>query len=478
MLNILYKVAYPTNIFFTIMNVFFRKAIDSRNHFLPIITSWKGVFRFLFSVLSLQHKQYFIAGKMVFFAGSDNEIAKVSLEEFLDHLQTASITKIHLWIGQPFVNTYLHETIPLLPKELAELDKRVLKCSASAPQDRKVISFPLHTNMSVTLHTHLTKEGLDLCAHLKKQKIAFSWESIIGLGIQYFQQKPTDTITPNLPARLFKGDEVLQTNPGADKNRFIYLPFLNTLQKIDPEQRGEAIDSLIGKDQHSGSIADIHLEDLLGDRKRLLPLVSKNFFRNKLSRLMNTKKNPGTKWDGRKERRKITFRPKPVLIAAVSFLILLLWSINLQFQIIRNREERDTAIVKLQRLSEQTRILDQLKATEKQYYHWMALRETLRELSISPSTILEKIDIVLTNQMWLEEIQFNKRGIQVHVLASKNIEIADFMEKLQQRPEFKMIQLEENRTYNIHNTTLQRYILKVKNRGVDDFGKNITRDKK
>ncbi len=393
--------------------------------------------------------KFLLHGSQAHLISPDSEITNIPIKDLDNHLQVKR--RPILLLACPFVLSFVHETIHLTAKELKQADQQILPFGNSK-DNRSISSIVLNKKKALTIHSHLTKQGISLLRQLRANKIRVSWQPAVCYlikNILYFQQ---NEISSNTVYRVYLSEEVLQIQRNHTQLEFSHLHYW--LQKSAFEKRKQYMEILLKKSAKNQEILSIEFQNQVQDTANVTSLINALFFPGKKKKKLKTSEH---RIKRQLDRYLKLLTPRRVL--TVSAFFTLFWAIVINVQVSQMKKDYTLRTGVVKDLQHKSTKLSQISKIEREYFKLISAFETADELKINPHLLLNKLDSVLPKDIWINNISISYEMIELVLHDPKETELSDLIEAFS-----KIIgktNLEKNEVIQIDNQSIKKYTFTI-----------------
>lgn len=325
-------------------------------------------------------------------------------------------------LGSPFVKTFVQETIQIRKKELLTANLHTLPFCAIQNKYRSVKSFQINANKSLTIHSHLTPEGVEL---ISKYNIKKNWLPIIShLLPQVFKLTMHQDLVDYSKINMLFDSELLMIkfNPGFNVT---YIPYLQCIL-ADQKSKKYFLECFLSNQTTSSSGRNYNrckTLDLCTNQKLNNKLFLKKLLSQRKLRRIKTVSLPFNLSIFR-FRKFIDLR----LLLTVSLIILFAWSYR-EYNLLNHLKTKKIELEKSTEILNSHLIqMTRFSRHEKQYFKLLALKNAISEVTIDPEKHLLKIDEFLPPSVWMLEYQASQQNTNVVFLDSGKSEVTSLLD--------------------------------------------------
>ncbi|MCP4750348.1 MAG: hypothetical protein GY866_05620 [Proteobacteria bacterium] len=356
-------------------------------------------------------------------------------------------------LASPFVNSFVHETIPLSTKDLESVDRQTLGFSPSPGDRRLIASIELQEKKALTVHSHLTGKGMDLLTYFKQIKIKIKWQPAVQTLIKSLLYFPQTTVKRKTKLRIYLFNEMLQVRWHTNYAKFQHLSYWH--QQLDFPKKKLYVDRMLAETTGQSDMVSAVLhkgdgeltDESVSDITEIFFPKGKRQKRKTLSQAIGRER--GDYW------KLITVNR----ILALIVVCLILWAIAINYHANGLKEYRAALKKSVDTLQVNSDKLNVIAETEREYFKLSSLVETANSLKLRPYVFLEKLDSILPSGVWIFRFSISSRMIVLELLDDKETELTTLIEMIGTR--LGKTNLEKNETIQIGNKILKKYSILI-----------------
>jgi len=411
----------------------------------------KKSFHSLSQILGKPSKYLLLHGAVIHRLSPDKDIEEINKKELFAEMSTKP--KPIILLAAPFLNSFVHETIPLSSKELETADARILPFSISDREQRLVTSIKLTDKRAVTIHAHLSLKGKLFLDEFKKQKINISWQPAVALVIKNLLA--TSKISDNQSSilRCYFHEEMLQIDWLNKLIRFCHIPYWD--QKSSFEHKKRLVDQLLKDTTDAHKWSAINLNSRIAHNEKH-PFVPPRLLFFPEGRRLRLKSN-------QKRFKKVPFNPIKYIsrnrVLAVMLSACLIWAGVWYFQLTKLRQYYQQLKAEVQVLERNTEKLSEIAKVERKYFEIVSLLDAVETARFLPKNLFDTIETTLPRSTWIYKINATPEIVQIELLDQKATELSKLIEGFNQR--LGKTNLEINEKIELHNKPLNKYTVTV-----------------
>jgi hypothetical protein len=374
------------------------------------------------NILHFRTSNYFLFhGEQIHLLSKDNNdvVLKEIQPETVVNLKKSAA---YFLLGYPYIKSFVHETIHLKKKELSPADLHVLPFSSVPENLRSIRSFQINSNKSITIHSHLSDQGLKLIA---KYKIKKNWRPLIcDLVFQiykYHKDKKESDIS-RLNVVLSSEILIVKFEPGFSIS---YNASLKS-HGVDLKSKSYFFDQFLSDQTPKTAISNYTqtktlnlFQDEQCDQKELYHILS---MRKKLQRI-NSVHLPFN-LSGFSLKKFVNGR----ITLALCMVFLCLWSYQ-EYRILDQLKTKKTKLEsKMEALNQHLNHLARFSKHEQQYFKLLALNKAINQITIKPEEVLLKLDHILPESVWLVQYSISADKIKLVLLDREKTEVTSLLD--------------------------------------------------
>jgi len=405
----------------------------------------------LSQILGKQRKLLLIHGAVIHRLSLNQDLEEIIKEDLYAEMSTKP--KPILLLAAPFLNSFVHETIPLSAKELENADARILPFSISDREHRLVTSIKLNDKKAVTIHAHLSLKGKLLLDEFKKQKINVSWQPAVTLAIKNLLARSKTLANQYSILRCYFHDEMLQIQWQNNFIKFSHVPYWDQHSSFDNKR--QLVDQLLQETSDTHKMSTIDLDCQTSQNKKNSLIKPRQLFYS----------------EGRKPRVKSnqrSFRKDPInpfkyitrnRILAVILTCSVIWAGVWYFQLTSLQQYHQQLKAEVKVLEQNTEKLTEIAKIERKYFKIASLLDAVEMARFLPNNLFDIIETTLPASTWIYKINATPQIVHIELLDQKSTELSKLIEGFNQR--LGKTNLEVNEKIELHKKPLNKYTIRI-----------------
>ena len=347
-------------------------------------------------------------------------------------------------MGSPYIDTYVHETIPLAKKDLPAVDRHTLPFSRNSPERVRVDSILIDRSKAITTHSHLTERGVELLHRFKRMP---RWQPAIGYCAgRLVANAEKIPIAAETYVLLFE-NEVLCLEKNAGKFRIFHF---SLWQRQFPDRRIEAVKALL---EGSREKARYTYVDIAG--RETGKCVPQHFSIQKLLAAPGLRKVESVSFVYKKNKLRFLKRLSPRYVLAFTLVCSIVCAAAFGMRLSQLKSRRYALSKSIEALAAETVQIEPVIRGEREYYRLSSMMEAISQFRFDPSKFLERMDSILPKTVWIHSVSIDDRKITLNLLDRGPSDMALLMERLSMhlgRPS-----LESNEEAMLQGRKVKRY---------------------
>jgi hypothetical protein len=361
-----------------------------------------------------------------------------------------------LLLASPFFHSFVHETIHLTRKELRQADEQVLQVSQTPLKNRFVVSIHINEEKAITIHSHLSHQGVALIQHLKKKKLKVFPKPAIQTIIQnYLSSFPyREEVTPHF--QLFFENEALRLFGQLNRPTFDLAHYWN--REDSQLDREEQMRQLFSERNEPSTTISFSFETEKGSSH-----IRQLFFPQKKAQRLKIV-------TATTRRRPLNIQKiiNPIPLLTLFTTLLLCWAVFTNLRLSQQIKRKQTMTKSLKALENSTDELIAIADIERGYFKLRSLKKAIQEVKVKPHLLVDKLEQILPDSVWIHTLTITPQSIFIILLDSGETEITKLLEQL--NTDLGKTNLEKNEAFQINNHLLKQYHLRI-----NDFSLDILR---
>jgi Tfp pilus assembly protein PilN len=360
---------------------------------------------------------------------------------------------LYLLLASPFVRTFIQKTIPLKSKTLPLVDEQTLGIKTTTTNDRIVESIRLDPSTALTIHSHLTPAGRERLQQLVQARIRVAWRPAVAALIPGLLDAAERDLSTGDIVKLYLAQEMLEVHKHP---RFAIVRHFPYLQPDRPLSESKStIDHIIEdaeglKPSRDYSFSFAELESTHPAGPFLAEIIAVRPQRRKIRRFTHTGSPPFQrlrKWLNRN------------ILAGATLTCLTIWALALHFQEQKFRQQRLEWQRTTMQLQDASQKLQGYSIEQQRYFEFSAMITALAPLKIHPDKLLERIETLLPDTVWIQRIAIDHRRVHLLLLDAGETELTTLIESLSQH--LGKTSLEKSDRIRIEERPLRQYSLQI-----------------
>ena len=411
----------------------------------------KKSFLSLSQLLGTRRKLLLLHGTVIHRFSPNQEIEEITREELYAEVSTKP--KPVLLLAAPYLNSFVHETIPLSAKELENVDARILPFSISDQEQRQVTSISLNDKKAVTIHAHLSLRGKSLLNEFKNQKINVSWQPAVTLAIKNLLSKSKTLANQFSILRCYFHDEMLQIHWQNRHIQFSHIPYWDRHSSF--ENKRQLVDQLLQETIDTQKMSTIDLDcQSSQNRKNAIIKPGEIFFSEGRGRRLKS---------NQRNFRKDPINPLNYLtrnrILAIILAGCTIWAGVWYIQLTTLQQYYQQLKAEVQLLEQNTEKLTEIAKVERKYFGIVSLIDAVEIARFLPNNLFNIIETTLPTSAWIYKIKATSQIVRIELLDQKNTELSKLIEGFNQR--LGKTNLEVNEKIELQKKPLNKYTIKI-----------------
>ena len=378
-------------------------------------------------------------------------IEEISREAFYKEISVKP--KPRLLLAAPFLNTFVHETIPLSNRELEKADTRILPFSISDREHRVVTSLKLNDKKAVTIHAHLSLQGKLLLDEFKKQKVNVSWEPAVTVTIKNLLATYKAQTNPFSILRCYFHGEMLQIEWQGKILKFSHIPYWQ--QQASFHGKKQLVHQMLQETIHSQKVSTINLDcqSPISEKTNFISPGQLFTLESYKSRVKSNQRS--FRKDPINPLRHLTRNRVLAAILAIS----IIWTGLLYFQISKRKISHQQLKTEVRLLEHNTEKLSEIAKVERKYFKFASLLDAIEITRFLPNDLFKVIESTLPSSTWIFKINATPQIIYLELLDQKSIELSKLIEGFNQS--LGKTSLEVNEKIELQKKPLNKYTIKI-----------------
>ena len=370
------------------------------------------------------------------------------------HLRLSSKPKPLILLAAPFLNSFVHETIPLAANELDQVDSRILPFSQTTRENRQITSINISNKRALTIHSHLSKEGIDFLNSLRKNRISVSWKPAIAFIVRNLMMVSRIDSHRDSFSRIFLNNEMLQMRWQGNLTKFQHITYWH--RSMGWKKNKLYVDQLLHDSLGSEMVTAISLSCQQQDTSDQTRLTIKQLF----FPTGNTAKVKSTQRKYRKEPLNLIKHLSVNRVFIVVSGICLVWTGLMEFQIGRMKKKHLLLSKEIKELELSTDKLAEIAIVEREFLKLQSLLDAVDQTKFLPNKLFELIEASLPPTTWIFQIHAAPQEITIDLLDEKNIELSQLIDTFNRRIGKTSVEMSEKT--EIDSISLNRYTIKIR----------------
>jgi len=378
-------------------------------------------------------------------------VKELSMEGFYEEISTKPKPKILL--AAPYVNSFVHETIQLVARELEQVDSRVLPFSITDREHRLISSIKLNDKKAVTIHSHLSTKGQTLLNSIKNRKISASWHPAVSFMIKNILSAGKEDFSRHSILRVYFQDELIQARWQGNQPRFRHITNWHHSQSFS--NKNQYVDQLLQDSTGTEKVTAVNINGREEDTEnddiiQLDELFFSSARSSKVKATHRTLRKESINW-----LKYITINRVLTVVLAFCFI----WAGLLEFKIAEKKEYQISLKMKVEEMIVNTDRLSEIAKVERKYFQLQSLIDAVEQTKFNPNKLFEVIESSLPATTWIFQIHATPHEISIDLLDEKNTEMSKLIETLNRQ--IGKTSLELNEKTVLENHSLNKYTIKI-----------------
>ncbi|PCI28978.1 MAG: hypothetical protein COB67_05180 [SAR324 cluster bacterium] len=323
-----------------------------------------------------------------------------------------------LLLGAPWVFSYIHETIHLKGRELMEADVQVLPFSIIPPERRWIQSIQVTEKKSITIHSHLTDEGVRLLRKLRKHRRARKWQPALPFFVENILAFPQKELRQEPLLQCFWEEEALQVTWSSSVPVF---QLLNNYQ-VNPnfEEKKKSLQVIFNPTEEQPAMLEVSFFEDKPQINRLgIVMAALCFPVGEQKRFKINRRSGGITWYFLKK----LVHPLSLIVAGI--LGFLLWAAIVNYQYFTLRSQQEKLLHEIVQLQETTQEHQQVALIEQSYFKQVTLVETIQDTNHDLEKVFTLIEKGLQGRaLWISYIHIREAEVEIALLSEKGVDPA------------------------------------------------------
>jgi len=358
-----------------------------------------------------------------------------------------------IFLASPFIHTYIHETIHLSKNEMEKVDQQLLGFKVPAASYINITSLKLNEKKSLTIHSHMTQQGGELLKELQHKKIRLTWyPAILSIVTNLYQDGISQPTTmENL--RIYLANELLQTQRQGSRLRFEHLNYLHNHQTF--EENKQTIERLLDKEGSNPDFSEwVYPQHTSNKTANINQLAGYNIVAPRKGRHIKSITRSA-------KNRPLAFqyllRQNSILGFAIAIIFVWAFLINLHLESVNQKQLKLKRSISI--LQQHSDRLHQIAEIEREHFRIISMRRAAQSLKIQPTLFLDKLDRILPDGVWLNQVTIQNHHIGMELLDGAETELSAFMDRLGKQ--CGETNLKNNEIFTLNKVPLRKYSIEI-----------------
>ena len=328
-------------------------------------------------------------------------------------------------LGSPYINTYVHETIPLSKRDLPAVDQQILPFSRSLPECIRIDSIAINQHKAITIHSHVTDRGIRFLDQFKK---IGGWQPAIAYFIKKLIAEAAQIPTIAKTHVIIFENEVLRISRTENN---LQISHFSLWPDHLPQHRAGIVKALVEADQkHTPfsylNVANIGTETNISEDSTMQELLAATSFQ-KVKSISCVRQKNRLRYFRKKlryfQRISLQYVLVSTLVCTIGFAVI---SYN-RLSRLKNRQHSLSSL--METLASNTAQIEPIIRKEREYYRLSSLMEAITQSRFNPSQILVRISSVLPKTTWINSVFINDREITIDLFDTEAVDISQLLER-------------------------------------------------